>query len=287
MNEDTLVKIGLNPTQAKAYLALLGNGKLTPIELAKITGEARTNAYSVLDQLVELGLAKKLEVKKKYQYQLENPVALEKLVKYHRDEALERERSVKNALPELLNSFYTFSEQPGVRFFQGKDGIEEIYKDQLRTGKTIRIVRSWKDKDFFGKGVYSVWRKRPSKYNIRTNMLSPDVDDANNDPELDKKLLFERTWMNKEDYTAPVEWDIYGDKVSVISFGEEAIGMIIESPQIAESMKQMFKIMQRGLKAHPDYNKMPRYGRLEDDKIVTEMSEYKELMQVAQKRKFK
>ena len=182
-------------------------------------------------------------------------------------------------MPTLLNYFYTYSEQPGVRFFQGKEGIEDIYKDQLHTGKTIRVIRSWKDRDFFGKGVYSIWRKRPAKHGIPTIMLSPDVPDANNDPELDKKLLFSRTWMNKNDYTAPVEWDIYGDKVSIISFGEEAIGMIIESPQIADSMRQLFAIMDKGLRTNPEYEKLPKSGRLEDDKYVTQHPEYKEILQ--------
>jgi len=279
MDIKLLTDIGLNKTQAKAYIALVKQGSLTPPALAKLINETRTNAYTVLDKLTELGLAKKSERDKKLVYKVENPVALEKLVTANRHEALEREKKIKNAMPTLLNYFYTYSEQPGVRFFQGKEGIEDIYKDQLHTGKTIRVIRSWKDRDFFGKGVYSIWRKRPARHGIPTIMLSPDVPDANNDPELDKKLLFSRTWMNKNDYTAPVEWDIYGDKVSIISFGEEAIGMIIESPQIAESMRQLFAIMDKGLRTNPDYEKLPKSGRLEDDKYVTQHPEYKEILQ--------
>jgi sugar-specific transcriptional regulator TrmB len=195
VNSKTLEQFGLNKTQAKAYLALIRHGSLTPPALAKLTGETRTNAYTVLDRLVELGLAKKTDKNKKLVYRVENPVALEKLAVKHRTEALQREKQIKDAMPALLNFFYTYSEQPGVRFLQGKDGIEEIYKDQLRTGKPIRIVRSWKDRDFFGKGVYSIWRKRPARHGIPTIMLSPDVADANNDPELDKKVLLSRTWM--------------------------------------------------------------------------------------------
>jgi sugar-specific transcriptional regulator TrmB len=260
MNEETLVKIGLNPTQAKAYLALMHNGKLTPPELAKITGEARTNAYSVLDQLVELGLAKKTEVKKKFQYQLENPVALEKLVKYHRDEALERERSVKNAMPALLNYFYTYSEQPGVRFFQGKDGVIEMYKDKMRTVKTISMVRSPADLDFFGdfEGIARIRRKFNSS-SISRHMITPDSKEAHVDwKNNDKNHGNTRTWLKKDDYTAPVEWSVYGDKVGIISFGEEAMGLIIESPQIAESFRQLLKLAELGSKLQDNYQKLPR-----------------------------
>lgn len=284
MNVQLLIQLGLNKTQAKAYLTLVQFGSLTPPELAKKTGETRTNAYTVLDRLVELGLAKKHDIAKKLQYRPENPIALEKLAQQGRDEALERERLVKGSMATLLNYFYTYSEQPGVRFYQGKDGIEAIYKDQLRTKQPLYIVRSWKDRDFFGKGVFNVWRKRPAAHGIPTIMLSPDVEDANNDPELDKKLLWSRTWMRKEDYTAPVEWDIYGDKVSIISFGEEAIGMIIESPQIAEAMRQMFKLMDRGLKADPEYAKMPKHGRMSDEPYALENLEYQQIMRTVEKR---
>jgi sugar-specific transcriptional regulator TrmB len=244
MNEDLLISLGLNKTQAKAYLALIRYGSLTPPELAKHTGETRTNAYTVLDKLVELGLAKKDDSKKKLAYRVENPVALEKLVKEHRDEALQREKLVKDSMPALLNFFYTYSEQPGVKFYQGIDGIKQIYDDTLRTGQEIHLLRSPHDKDLMSDEYFRKYKNNRAKFGITTNTLSPDVPSATHDPEDDKKHKINRTWLPKDAYTAPVEIDIYGDKVALISFGEEAMGTIIESPQIAEAMKQLFRLAQ-------------------------------------------
>lgn len=248
MDTQTLEQFGLNKTQAKAYLALIRNGTLTPPALAKITGETRTNSYTVLDRLVELGLAKKLEKNKKFVYRVENPVALERLANKHRTEALQREKQVKDAMPTLLNFFYTFSEQPGVRFFQGKDGIEEIYDDTLRTRKEIYLLRSPDDKDLMSDEYLQIYKGRRAKLGITTHTLSPDVPSATRDPENDKANLIDRTWLPKGAYTAPVEMDIYGNKVALISFGEEAMGTIIESPQIAEAMKQLFVLVRASLK---------------------------------------
>lgn len=247
MNEELLVSLGLNKTQAKAYLTLVRFGALTPPQMAKKTGETRTNAYTVLDRLVELGLAKKSEVNKKFVYRVENPVALEKLVKEQRDEAMERERLVKTSMPALLNFFYTYSEQPGVRFYQGVDGIKRIYDDTLRTGQDIYLLRSPLDKDLMSDDYLQKYKDRRAKFGITTHTLSPDVPSATRDPEDDKKHKINRTWLPKDAYTAPVELDIYGDKVALISFGEEAMGTIIESPQIAEAMKQLFGLVQQSL----------------------------------------
>ncbi len=258
MNEDILMQLGLNATQARAYLTLVRHGYLTPPELAKKSGETRTNAYTVLDRLVELGLARKEEHKKKLRYRVENPVALEKLVRRHRDEALERERLVKSSMPALLNFFYTYSEQPGVRFYQGKDSLTEIYNDQIRTGKKILFIRSTADTKLYNYETMRLLRGKFSKMKIPRHAFSPDAPDIpTNWRETDPPRHLERTWMRGEDYTAPVEWGVYGDKVSIISFGEETMGTIIESPQIADAMRQILAMLDEGLKRRPDYATLP------------------------------
>lgn len=65
-------------------------------------------------------------------------------------------------------------------------------------------------------------------------------------PEADKAILFERTWVDASLYSAPVEIDIYGDKIALLSFGTELIGVIIQSPQIANALQQIFALAKRG-----------------------------------------
>ncbi|MEI7521933.1 MAG: helix-turn-helix domain-containing protein [Candidatus Saccharibacteria bacterium] len=248
MDLQTLEQFGLNKTQSKAYLALIKNGSLTPPKLAESITETRTNSYAVLDQLVGLGLAKKIEKNKKFTYHVENPIALEKLATKHRDEALRVEKQVKDAMPTLLNFFYTFSEQPGIRFFQGIDGIKEIYNDTLRTRQDIYLLRSPLDQDLMTLDFYDKYRKQRSRLGIKTHMLSPSNDSNTRNEETDSLHNIFRTRLPKNAYTGSVEMSIYGNKVALISFGEEAIGMIIESPQIANAMKQLFHLAQVGAK---------------------------------------
>lgn len=248
MDSEFLINLGLTEAQANAYIVLVENGKLTPPQLSKSTGENRTNAYMLLDKLVELDLAKKLEGTSKATYRPLNPSNLEELVKKSRQEALKREETVKQAMPELLSFFYTHSEQPGVRFFQGKNGILEMYDDILRTGKTLHLVRGATDKEVVGQAELEKFINKRVEKQIRVKALTPVHGDANREPEQDKQWLMERTWVNTDLYSEPVEIDIYGDKVAFMSFGNEAIGIIIESPQIAESMRKLFDLMLKGAK---------------------------------------
>jgi len=55
-----------------------------------------------------------------------------------------------------------------------------------------------------------------------------------------------------------VEVNVYGNKVSFISFGDETVGTIIESPQIAQAMRELYAMAQIGAE-----ELMKRRGRKE------------------------
>lgn len=242
MNIQTLTDIGLNETQAKVYIILIKNGSLTPPQAANMLKFKRTNAYAVLDQLEELGLAAKNTVQKKVTYWAANPIALERLAKNKRTEALEHERLVKSSMPTLLNYFYTFTDQPGVRFFQGIEEIKDIYNDMLRTCKDIYVVRSPYDQDLLGDDYFLKFKQKKAKLGIHTHMINPQENKEIWNANTDKIYKTTRTQTTTKQYSAKVEICTYGDKVSIISFGEETIGMIIDSPQIAEAHRQLFNL---------------------------------------------
>lgn len=64
MNTKTLLEAGLSESQAKAYVALIQQGQLSPPQLADQVKESRTNSYMILEKLEELGLVKKVISKK-------------------------------------------------------------------------------------------------------------------------------------------------------------------------------------------------------------------------------
>jgi len=80
MDKAKFVSAGLQPLQAEMYALLLEKGALLPTEAASLLKLTRSNAYKVLDRLVELGLANKAKVNKKMTYQPSNPMALAHMV---------------------------------------------------------------------------------------------------------------------------------------------------------------------------------------------------------------
>jgi sugar-specific transcriptional regulator TrmB len=252
MNSESLEKLGLTKPQAKAYISLIKEGNLTPPALANKIKESRSNTYKILDRLIELGLVTRREEQKKFVYRPESPVALERLARDARNEALAHEKQIKDHMPTLLSYFYTFSEQPGIRFFRGEAGIKEVFNDIVRTGKTQYLLRSPSDISFYDSEFFANLRKKKVKAGIQTIALTPNVSSANHDPSIDAQNNLLRTWLPKNAYTANVEWSTYGDKVAIISYGHEAIATIIESPQIAEGFRQVFNLVHQAQQSAPN-----------------------------------
>ncbi len=242
MNEEILLSLGLNETQASAYISLVERGKLTPPELADELDIKRTNAYAVLDQLVDMGLASKKEVKKKFTYFAESPAALEELARRRREQAVSDEKVLAAALPEFMNRYNLASNKPGVAFYQGVDGIKEIYDDVLRTCKDNYVFRSSHDQDLMSTDFYIKFKDKRAKLGIKTHMINPENDPDFWNDETDKRFNLIRTVIPPAAYTADAEIATYGDKVSIISFGKEAIGMIITSPEIAKAMREIYRL---------------------------------------------
>ena len=49
-----------------------------------------------------------------------------------------------------------------------------------------------------------------------------------------------KVYRRKNDYNSPVEIDIFGDNVAFINFDKDGMSTLIESPEIADAMRQMF-----------------------------------------------
>lgn len=261
-----LKDIGLTENQANAYKALIVYGQISASRLAELINESRTNGYKILDSLCSLGLASK-ETTENHRviYAAINPTALDKILAKKSDKINSLNKRLNSQMPNLISFFFEHSEQPGVRFFQGQQGILKIYKEQLETGQPLYYIRSVDDVRFLSfEDMHKIRNMFPKK-GIKRQAITPDAKfpahlppkDLTPVAESDKAMLLERTWVDENDYSEPVEWTVYGDKLSIISYGKEAFGMVIDSAQIAQAFKQLFSLLNEGLRRAPGYQYRP------------------------------
>lgn len=265
MNEEILQEAGLTKPEAVIYMILVKNSPCPPPKLADLAGESRTNTYKLLDSLEEKGLVSRDDSQKKLRYWANNPSNLLDSLKKKRADMEAAEKRYQDSLPSMLDEYFKYSAQPSIRYFHGVEGVKHVYQDQLDDRNPITFTMSFGIRDFFGEEGMHFIRNEYPKRGIKRKVFYADV--AHNfDPswqtipvdESDKLMLLDRIWVENEELKSPVEWSVYGDKVSIISLGTEIVGMIIESPQIAASLLEIFTLLENKIKKDPEYKKYPK-----------------------------
>ncbi len=255
---EDLSAAGLNPTEAKCYRALLRQKQWLPSELAKTVGETRTNMYKVLDNLCAVGLAEKLEDSKKLRYRAAHPSRLIELAQEARTKQQYAEKALELQTQELLEEYVKLHEQAGVSYYQGESEIGRIFQEIANAKEEVVFIHTHAGTDFYGFTAMHNLRMMAPNTGVSRRALTPDSPLATSDyAEKDPLVLLQRTWLKTDDYTAPVEWGSFDDKLYIVSYGKEALGMIIESAQIATAFKQLFKLLERGQRLLPDYGALP------------------------------
>lgn len=265
MNEEILQQAGLTKSEAIIYTYLVKNSPCSPPKLADLASESRTNTYKLLDTLESKGLVSRDDTQKKLRYWANNPSNLLDSLKKQRTEVEATEKRYQDSLPSMIDEYFKYSEQPSIRYFHGKDGVKEVYEDQLKTAKPVTIIHSKEVVQSFGAQEMHAIRNQFPVNNIDRHVFYPDVEPTIAFGEKtipitksDELMKTTRTWLHEHDLNEPVEWAVYGDKLSIISLGSEFIGMIIESPQITASFREILNLLDRKIKAEPGYELLPQ-----------------------------
>lgn len=258
MDISKLVATGLTTPQAEAYALLLQHGSLTPPQTATKLRLSRTNAYKLLDKLVDIGLAKKDETSKKATYLPDNPMALSNLVIDQRSKAAKQEEAVRQIMSDLLATYHTHTEQPSVELVSGRDNVVNAYRKQIALLQPIYFVRSSADIAGLGYETMHEIRITPGRHGVKRYAIAPDVDRPGGTKPGDTRSNLDRTWMRKEDYTGAVEWSISGSTLLIVIFGSEPHAITIDSPLVTEAFLQLWKLLDSCLKAMPYYKTLPR-----------------------------
>ncbi|KKQ61249.1 MAG: hypothetical protein US81_C0008G0011 [Parcubacteria group bacterium GW2011_GWE2_38_18] len=240
MFKKILQQTDLTPSQAEIINYLLQNKEAKASEIAKRIKRSRAIVYKEVEELEGLGLLKKMQQPNKVAtFCAGHPSLLKKLLE-NKENQLKKDQQLFNSyLPEMISSYNLINNQPGIKFYEGISGLKEIYEEILAEGKDFYLIRTAYEpayNDKIAPIVEEFIRQRVKKHLKVTAIIPSDVEDK----EKDTAWLLKRFNVGKEMYTAPVEIDIFGDKVAILSFGKELVGMIAESKQIAQSFKQLF-----------------------------------------------
>lgn len=259
MNEKLLISLGLSQNQARTYRALVLKKSLRPSQLAKLIGESRSNCYALLDRLVELELASKVDENKKFTYYPASPTAFKTLLNKALEETEQQIQELDRRLPQMLSEYHSGGEQPKVKHHKGKKELREMYIKQMeQAGRELYFIRSTADISYFGLETMRTIRQLAPKYKKRRLGITPIIVNTPLDPRKDSRGGLKRAWIKGEEYTASVEWVVSGDEVQAIVLKDEGYGVSIDHPELAESFRQIMQLLYYYIRKNPDYEKLPK-----------------------------
>ncbi len=236
-----LENIGLSNNEISVYLALLELGETTILQIASKSGVKRTTVYITINSLKKKGLVHELKKRKKAFFYAEDPRILQERIK-------EKKNAIDEAIPQLLAMANFIDKKPKITFYEGAEGIKDIYRDTLNYSD--KKMFSWLSDNAFkilGQEFTEYYIKERSKKTQPAHVIAPNNETMRKFQKKDTESLRETRLTSSEKAIFEVEINLYGNnKIGIMSF-EEKIGVIIESPKIFTTLKSIFEIMWEGL----------------------------------------
>jgi sugar-specific transcriptional regulator TrmB len=245
---DTLLTdIGLSDYEAKVYSTLLSHSPASAASIAKSCALSRSTVYTALNSLSGKGLvgtSYKNEVK---QFVAQDPEALNDLLEREKTKVVVKEAALKK-LKGLLQNNEPLLGIPKIVIFEGKEGLQKIYKAMLWNAPKNSVMRIMRDefvwnKDWsfvFEEKWHSSVKKTRIEKNIKTRLL------VNDSPVEKKKSEFYKSrkgleWrFSSEKFNNFAVYSIH-DEVSVLSFEKNnLVGIRITNQNISENFKRIF-----------------------------------------------
>ena len=239
MDTELLIQTGLSKVQANIYLYLVKHGQSTPSEIATGIDENRTTVYSAAEKLEALGVISQKDRGKISAYVPNHPSVLESIAEKRLRKVARQAKNLESNLPSLINYYNEHQKTPGATTFYGQEGVKMIWDKIIATGQTFYFVRSRYD-ELADREALEEFKNSRVEAGIESQDITPSEFTHNTNKELKDKYLLDRTLLPPSEYDSPVEIDIFGDNVAFINYADNGLSTLIESPEIADAMRQMF-----------------------------------------------
>lgn len=236
MYEKELKEMGLSEREAKVYLAALELGEATAQDISRKSGVKRPTVYIEAESLKQKGLVSLIRKKKKTYYYAENPKTIETMLE-------EKKKKLAGIMPGLLSITNLMDKKPIIRFFEGREGVKEVYKDILKSSGYEACA--WFSRpmiEFEERFFYDFYAPTWQAQKIPTRLILPDNPTTRSFSSGNVHLQ-QAKFVKSEKLIMPVEVITYGkNKVGIMTFVEN-IAVIIESDEVSTSLRSIFNVM--------------------------------------------
>ena len=231
-----LEQYGLSPKQAAIYLSALELGRAPVLRIAGKAAVKRPTAYVVLNELLQMGLVEVVPRGSIKLYQAIDPKAL--LARLE-----ERAELLKESLPELRALLNTAVGKPKVRFYEGKQGIYQLYEQEiLRQPEIFSLVNLKEFAKAYSKREMLHLLDRMAASGLQATELIDNSEEAKwYVKEKNQRKLGETKVLPKK-FHFEVDFLVYENTVVTVSL-KNLVAVVIEDASIAAAQLQILDFL--------------------------------------------
>ncbi len=241
MDKEKLIELGFSQKEAHVYLSLLESGSSTVRDIAKRTRLNRSTCYVVLNTLSQKGLVSTTDEQKIRLYTCAPPDRLIQLLEEQIKLTQKRVVKAQHLLPELKSYYSGTTTKPTVQYYDGAEGLVSVYEDTLTATERIDCFASIEDVHAALPDYFPEYYERRMSRGIHMNAIFPDTGAACERASRDKEEYRTTRLIPKEEYGFNSEINVYDNKIVFMSLREK-FGLIVESKELSDTLKKIFKL---------------------------------------------
>ena len=243
MFEQDLRQLGLTEGESKVYESLLTLGTSTVGPIVKKSGVAYSNVYEILERLIEKGLVSFITKEKTKYFQAAEPYHLQEYLEKKEADIKKNKQLLSDILPRI-QEIQKAAPRENAEIFIGLKGIMTAYEELVQgieKNAKLQFFYVYDPKYYdIAESFYFRFHKKFAKkfkgFNIKGYGIS-------NVEFRDTQMVASYPKFIKQRYVGfpvPANIDLFKDKILLISWGEQPLGILIQSQQIADKFKDYF-----------------------------------------------
>lgn len=241
MDLTILEDLGLTKSEIKVFLALL---KIGPAKAGKVidkSGLQNPVVHRAFHSLIEKGIITFSVTGKIKNYNTIDPSQLLWIVE-------EKKKRLESIIPELKRLHEKKREETKANIHQGKKAIRRLLNYMLDGGykEFLSYGAPKKSEEVLGGFFWQGFNRRRVKEKIKTKMVF-HTSLKKRAKELNKLPIMSVRTTHKE-FEELVETVIVGNKVAIIIYLENPLGILIEEELAAKSYRRFFELIWKGCK---------------------------------------
>ena len=238
-----LENLGLNEKQAKVYVALLQLGRTSAYAAADKAELKKPTTYVILGELMEKGLVTRVPRSRKQLFVAKRPEEFFAA-------AEERLKNAQSILPDLLSLIKGSQDKVRTLYYEGLTGVREALWYRTKEMKNRELVGFYATVEQASpelEQLFFEWHQESKKHSIKVRGIVPDHPSLQKyREEVDPKYDFTFRVVPFEKYSAKISIDVGDTFVRIIAF-RELQAIVIDNPDVAQTVRQIFELVWAGL----------------------------------------